>query len=479
MGGVRLFHTISYKHEQYRDGKYGVTPSDTYTNFDLRVKYYLSLKNALEENHLNGYLEGYLDDHSLHGKALLESISQLDKSSVGPIQKVKNGYSIRTGVEGVGSYYYIIIKENGILLYEFPYNINPIKSLQKNKPLNILSDEDRNKFKQSIIESTSSINKSIDKEKLPQTNNIQELTQSTPLKFGATKDVKEEFIPLGFSDNKKFSYLSKLFSDGTGCNYWSFNILDLSNDKVIKHIETAPDGCYLTDKADLEKQFMTKVEAELQKHGITKYGEIEIKPFPFVSSVQEFNVCFSKKTEKIKEGVAIKTLRNLIAYNKGGALKILGVFEEIEFGGSLQIYNPKIEGYFKNPKYDRLAVVVSYSMRGTDGPPNFRRVKIFGSTLTIKENTEISETCSDINPSVKQITTPQTKAQEPAEITELKQIKKPTPKEPASQTKNATPKPIEITKQKLDTNPSKNTEVIKAEKAEPIKSAKGSISLVF
>ena len=60
-----------------------------------------------------------------------------------------------------------------------------------------------------------------------------------------------------------------------------------------------------------------------------------------------------------------------------------------------------------------------------------------------------------------------------------KQIEKPTPKEPTPQTKVTTLESFEIAKQELDTTPPKNSKVIKAEKAEPIKSASGSISLVL
>jgi len=274
--------------------------------------------------------------------------------------------------------------------------------------------------------------------------------QENPIIFGTDKDVKEEFIPLGFNENKKFSYLSKLFSDGTGCNYWSFNILNLSNDKLIKQMETAPDGCYFDEKESLEKQFMRKMEAELQNHGITKHEGIKIKPFPFVSSSQEFNICFSEKAKKTKQEMAIKTSKKLIAYNKQGASKIIGMFEEVEFGGVFQIFNPKIEGYFKNPKYNQLAVIVSYAVRGTDGPPNFRRVKVFGSTLKIKNGVKVNDICSQI-------------------ISKL-----------TLQTKVTTPKSAEIAKQELETTSPKNAEEIKVEKTEVIeKSASGSTSLVL
>ena len=448
-GWVRLFHTILYKHEQYQDGKYGVTSHNTYINFDLRVKYYSSLKNALEENHLNGYLEGYLDDQNLHGEALLESISQLDNSSVGPIQKIKNGYSIRTGVEGVGSYYYLIIKHNGVLLFDLPYNINPVKPLQKNKPLNILTDEDRDKLMRFILESATPINKPIEKRKQLQTKKVQELAHSASLIFGADKGIKEEFTPLGFSKNKKFAYTNELFSDGTGCNYFSFNILDLSNDKNIVNMETSPDGCYLDGNKNIEEEFMLEVGSKLEEHNIFSDNFMRLQKFPVsITAGKELNICFSKKAKGLKKGTLTKFSRNLIAYNKSGASKIIGAFEETEFGGSLQIYNPKIEGYFKNPKYDRLAVVVSYSVRGTDGPPNFRRVKIFGSNLAIKKSSMIGVTCSDIKSS--------------------------TPKEAelAPHTKIKIQAPEEIIKQAPVITPPKN--------AEPLEqSASGSISLVF
>jgi len=393
-GWIRLFHTISYKHEQYQDGKYGVTPSNTYTNFDLRVKYYSLLENALEENHLNGYLQGYLDEHNLHGKALLESISQLDNSSIGPIQKVKGGYSIRAGVEGVGSYYYIIIKQKGVLLFDLPYNINPVKPLQKKVPLNILSGEDRDKLKWSILKSTAPINEFTEKEKLSQIKKIKESLQSTPLIIGTVKDIKEEFIPLGFNENKKFSYLSKIFSDGTGCNYFSFNIIDLSNDKNIVNMETLPDSCHRDDYKIIEKQFLLKVEDKLKEHKISNRNIMKLKKFPVVKENKKFDICLSTRTKE-QQGQEVNTqLVNLIAYNSEGDSKKIGVFEEVKFGGSLQVFNPKIEGYFKNPNYDRLAVIVSYAVRGTDGSPNFRRVKIFGSTLTIKKGTNTNNPCA-------------------------------------------------------------------------------------
>ena len=63
--------------------------------------------------------------------------------------------------------------------------------------------------------------------------------------------------------------------------------------------------------------------------------------------------------------------------------------------------------------------------------------------------------------------------------TEPKPTEKTTPKEPAPQTNITTPEPAEIAKQELDTNPPKNTEIIKAEKIEPIKSANGSSSFAL
>jgi len=322
---------------------------------------------------------------------LLEVISQLDPSSMGPIQKVKNGYSIRVGVEGVGSYYYLIIKHNGVLLFDFPYNINPVKSLQKNKPLNILSDKDKNKLAQTIFESTTSIKKP---EK--QTKKVQELVHSKSLTFGSGKDKKEKFTPLGFNKNKKFAYLNQLFSDGTGCNYLSFNIVDLSNDKNLVNMETSPDGCYLDDYKNIEKQFLLKIGNKLKEHNIHSNKSMNLKNFPVAVADSEFNICLSKEAET--KGLSTedtnKYLINIIAYNNKGESKKIGMFEEVTFGGARQIYNPKVEGYFKNPNFNRLAVIVSYSVRGTDGPPNFRRVKIFGSTLTIKKGAKTDKTCS-------------------------------------------------------------------------------------
>ena len=62
---------------------------------------------------------------------------------------------------------------------------------------------------------------------------------------------------------------------------------------------------------------------------------------------------------------------------------------------------------------------------------------------------------------------------------EPKPAEKPKAKKPEPVTKTRTSKPAEVAQVTLTTTPPKNAEIIKAEKAEPIKTAKGSTSFTL
>jgi len=112
-----LKHT-QYRYKQYKDGRDGIVEMGEMNDFDMTLKLYDSFQEALKENYL---VDGYDFNKSTY-------------NTNEPVQKIKEGYSIRTGVEGVGEIYFIQTKHNKTLVGVLKYNKNHITPLQKSTP---------------------------------------------------------------------------------------------------------------------------------------------------------------------------------------------------------------------------------------------------------------------------------------------------------------------------------------------------------
>ncbi|MFA7030556.1 MAG: SH3 domain-containing protein [Candidatus Cloacimonadaceae bacterium] len=132
-GWINFKHEVSYMFEQYTDGKNGVVKQNKLVNLNLYLKIYDTFKEALAENYLQDY-----------------NFSKQKYEKYDPVQKIHNGFTVRTGVEGVGQVFRILQKSNKTIVFALNYNINPITPLQNSKPV-ILKEEDKIRIQEDIF----------------------------------------------------------------------------------------------------------------------------------------------------------------------------------------------------------------------------------------------------------------------------------------------------------------------------------------
>ena len=132
---LHLFKKTQFLHKQYKDGRDGVVEMNEIYDFNMIIKVYDSFQKALKENYLLG---GY-------------DFNKSSYSADEPVQKMQNGYSIRTGSEGIGDIYFIQHKHNKTLVGILKYNKNHILPLQKTIPFLINYKESIELAKQIIF----------------------------------------------------------------------------------------------------------------------------------------------------------------------------------------------------------------------------------------------------------------------------------------------------------------------------------------
>ena len=132
---LHLFKKTQFIHKQYKDGRDGVVEMNEIYDFNMIIKVYDSFQKALKENYLLG---GY-------------DFNKSSYSADEPVQKMQNGYSIRTGSEGIGDIYFIQHKHNKTLVGILKYNKNHILPLQKTIPFLINYKESIELAKQIIF----------------------------------------------------------------------------------------------------------------------------------------------------------------------------------------------------------------------------------------------------------------------------------------------------------------------------------------
>lgn len=214
-------------------------------------------------------------------------------------------------------------------------------------------------------------------------------------------DVSEEpeelFIPLGFDQDQKFSYLYKQVPENVGCTSWALYILNLSNDRVLVNKKTPFHDCYEADRSFSLDDFEPDIKQSLVKHKIVQ-RDMTLKFFPLKLSDRTINACVSKRNGVVVKETVKKYKKDIIIFDPvSNKAKIIAEFTEVEFSNVLQTYAPKIEGYFQNTTTGRLAVLVSYSLGSRGGQSYIRRVEVYGSTLQMKENKDLISMCDNDN----------------------------------------------------------------------------------
>ncbi|XOB63267.1 hypothetical protein ACMC56_05520 [Campylobacterota bacterium DY0563] len=127
---INFKYTIPFQYTQYEDGRYGEKEQNNFDNINLSLKIYKTFDEVIKDNLL-------LKDFNF---------SKREYGQYEPLQKIKNGFTVRLGHEGVGKKVFIINHKNHVLVYYLKYNINKITPLEKNKDIYIYTEEDKIKI---------------------------------------------------------------------------------------------------------------------------------------------------------------------------------------------------------------------------------------------------------------------------------------------------------------------------------------------
>jgi len=202
-------------------------------------------------------------------------------------------------------------------------------------------------------------------------------------------NLKNFFIPLGFDEDKKFSYLYKKTPEEVGCDFWSFKVLELSKDKMLENLETPYYDCFKINKNPELDNFELHIDSLINKHNIVKKN-LKLNTFPLHIKDKQIDTCLSSRSNRIIKNSVIKYNRQVIVFEKhSNKAKVIANFEEIEFAGLPQTHSPKIEGYFQNTDTGRLAIVVSYLLK----EDNIKNINIYGASLHLKSNSHLASIC--------------------------------------------------------------------------------------
>lgn len=124
---INFKYSIPYKYVQYQDGLYGEKEQNSFDNINLSLKIYKNFDEAIKDNFL---LQGFDFSKTAYGQ-------------YEPLQKIKNGFTVRLGHEGVGRKAFILNHKNYVLVYYLKYNINKITPLEKDQKIYIYTEKDK------------------------------------------------------------------------------------------------------------------------------------------------------------------------------------------------------------------------------------------------------------------------------------------------------------------------------------------------
>lgn len=191
----------------------------------------------------------------------------------------------------------------------------------------------------------------------------------------------DKFYPLGWSKDGKFAYLTEPADEATGFYFFSIQIVNLLNDKVVWEWTIDENHEIDHSQTNLKKVWeenYDEFKQALNQHAIVQKEEFKLGKLSFQQAGNDYKLEMQTSTEADEEfGIEFVNKINVqLVSPQLGTKKIFSKQEKDSF-----ILDARIEGYFASPYEDRIAVLHTQETRGYEGPPNVVAFTISGADL--------------------------------------------------------------------------------------------------
>lgn len=194
--------------------------------------------------------------------------------------------------------------------------------------------------------------------------------------------LREKFYPIGWSKDGKFAYLTEPPDEACGCYFVEIYIVDLQTDKVLWSEKYNSEG---DKKPDTLKGYWQKNQRKLSQK-LNQYKIISSKSFSHLQT------SFKSKSDSFKVDLFSDVKLGDDAYSSEGKVEIKLIssqkgektlYQEVYQGENYKgVMDAEVGGVLRSPFEDRIAVILSQTQRGWEGPPHITRISIVGADLT-------------------------------------------------------------------------------------------------
>ena len=191
-----------------------------------------------------------------------------------------------------------------------------------------------------------------------------------------------QLLPVGFSPDGKLAVLHLPPDEAIGCFLWSFQIINLVDDKIVASTHWEHDDCAeITDLTTLWATRHGDLKRLMDAHSITP-APLSLRTFPLQHDSRPVDAWLRAQPPRVSPEEETFDVPVSVMIGQIGREKSVGSVS-ISAAYALPLtWGHEVVGYLKSPYEDRLAVIVRGEQRGWEGPPNIEVVHIFGASLS-------------------------------------------------------------------------------------------------
>jgi hypothetical protein len=198
----------------------------------------------------------------------------------------------------------------------------------------------------------------------------------------------DSFFPIGWAKKGTIAYAIIPADQACGCHFFEVYIQDLVTDTILwKYSDPReyPGGYVETLKAAWQNN-LTTILSKLHEYKIIQKDIFRLRLFPVRHQNDSLDVHLKNVRNEACVGHEITKVTLKLVSNLKGEKVVADEDFSCEELGADQPYNPGpqkvvVDGYFKSPFENRIAIICRYLWRGWEGPPPVYKVKLVGADL--------------------------------------------------------------------------------------------------
>ena len=189
--------------------------------------------------------------------------------------------------------------------------------------------------------------------------------------------LQDKLRPIGWSKDGNFAYITEPADEACGCYRMTITIQDMdTNEKLWTWDFESMD--YEKTLEDIWEEKSEMFHSKLNKHNIIPQDNFNIKPREFTYNGDKYKIQLNKVTQKDPYYNIEKVIKGDISIKGPNGKKHVKTYEE---SGSPMILGAVIQGHFKSPYEEKIAVIYKRERKGYEGPPHVVTFKIAGTSL--------------------------------------------------------------------------------------------------